>query len=268
MRANLKRAPKKAVAAVVAAAFCAILAAFGISFDEANGPARSVQSHGADTSVAQYDVREGFGQPDAQSLANVPAYSGKDYIELNGGVPVFTEEELDAPEGTEVYGQLDSLGRATYAFANLCEDTRPPKGSTRDTKMPNPTGFVQAFYPEIGLDHLYERSHLIAYSLNDEAVNPRDLITGTEHLNQETMQPFEEAIRNCISAMNVATHSENHVVMRVTPDFRGNDLVARGVQIEALSLEDDGDSVCLNVYCYNVQPDVYIDYATGQSHLE
>lgn len=268
MRANMKRAPKKAVAIIVAAAFCAILAAFGISFDEAGQGNGSSNTSGADTSVAQAEVREGFGRPDSASLANVPAYSGEDYIELNSGVPVFTEEELSAPEGTEVYGQLDSLGRATYAFAKLCEDTRPRKGSTRDTRMPNPTGFVQAFYPEIGLDHLYERSHLIAYSLNDEAVNPRDLITGTEHLNQVTMQPFEDAIRNCISAMNVATRSENHVVMRVTPDFRGNDLVARGVQIEALSLEDDGDSVCLNVYCYNVQPDIYIDYATGQSHLE
>lgn len=133
--------------------------------------------------------------------------------------------------------------------------------------MPNPSGFVQAFYPEAGLDHLYERSHLIAYSLSDEAVNPRDLMTGTRHLNQQTMQPFEQAVRNCIEAVDEATGEENHVLMRVTPDFRGDELVARGVLIEALSLEDDGQSVCLNVYCYNVQPGVQIDYATGESHL-
>lgn len=204
----------------------------------------------------------------AVTLAEVPDYSGEDYIELNGGVPSFTEEELNTPEGTEIYGELDSLGRATGAFAKLCANTRPKPGSTRDTNMPDPSGFEQARYPEIGLDHLYERSHLIAYSLNDEATNPRDLITGTEHLNQSTMTDFETAIRNWISLADEELEQENHVLMRVTPDFRGNELVARGIQIEALSVEDAGESISLNVYCYNIQPGVIIDYATGESRLE
>lgn len=198
------------------------------------------------------------------SLSEVPDYSGQDYIVLNDNRPTFTESDREIPDGTEIYGELDALGRATGAFAKLCENTRPAKGSTRAKNMPDPSGFVQAKYPQIGLDHLYERSHLIAYSLSDEAVNPLDLITGTEHLNHDVMAKFEGEIRDYLNAGY--TH-KRHVLMRVTPDFRGDDLVARGVQIEALSLEDDGASVCLNVYCYNIQPGVVIDYATGKSKL-
>lgn len=197
-------------------------------------------------------------------LASVPDYSGSDYIDLNGGIPSFTAEEIALKDAVEVYGELDSYGRATGAFAKICTNTQPAPGSKRAKNMPDPSGWVQAYYPEIGLDHLYERSHLIAYSLTDEAVNPRDLITGTEHLNQDTMQIFERQIRDYLDASN---GHDNHVLMRVTPDFRGSELVARGAQIEALSLEDDGKSICFNVYCYNVQPGIVIDYATGASTL-
>lgn len=200
----------------------------------------------------------------ATDLTEVPDYTGEDTIELNGGIPSFTADDLAVKDGTEVYGELDSLGRATGAFAKLCENTRPAPGSSREGKMPDPSGFVQAHYPEAGIDHLYERSHLIAYSLSDEAVNPLDLITGTEHLNQDTMSAIEGKIRGYL---NGGTGDSRHVLMRVTPDFRGEDLVAHGVQIEALSLEDEGRAICLNVYCYNIQPGVVIDYTTGQSHL-
>ncbi|WP_251198398.1 DNA/RNA non-specific endonuclease [Anaerotardibacter muris] len=199
------------------------------------------------------------------SLDDVPDYFGQDYLVLNNDQPEFTEADFAVADGTEEYGQLDSYGRATYAFAKLCTNTRPAPGSKRAKNMPDPSGWVQAYYPEIGLDHLYERSHLIAYSLSDEAVNPRDLITGTEHLNQDTMQEFEGAIRSYLDSG--AGSDTKHVLMRVTPDFRGTDLVARGVQIEAYSLEDEGASVCFNVYCYNIQPRIEIDYATGASRL-
>ncbi len=200
-------------------------------------------------------------------LADVPDYSGEDYIELLGGEPSFTAADADVPDGTEVYGELDGLGRATGAFAKVCGRTQPEDGAVRDTDMPNPTGFVQAKYPDIGLDHLYDRTHLIAYSLTDEATEARDLITGTRHMNQDVMTKFEKQIRDSIAERDMATHRESHVLMRVTPDFRGNELVPRGVQMEALSLEDSGESVRLNVYCYNVQPGVVIDYATGESRL-
>lgn len=200
--------------------------------------------------------------------AEIPAYAGEAYIELNDNMPQFTVDELAAQDGTEVYGELDSLGRATSAFAVLCENTRPKAGSKRNTNMPNPSGWVQAYYPEIGLDHLYERSHLIAYSLSDEAVNPCDLITGTEQLNQKVMGPFEQEIRSYLDEEDATPEHDRHVLMRVTPDFRDGELVARGVQIEAFSVDDAGASICFNVYCYNVQPGVMIDYATGASRLE
>lgn len=199
--------------------------------------------------------------------ADIPAYSGEAYIELNGNMPQFTADELAAQEGTEEYGALDSLGRATSAFAVLCENTRPKPGSKRNTNMPNPSGWVQAYYPEIDLDHLYERSHLIAYSLSDEAVNPCDLITGTEQLNQKAMGTFEQKIRDYLDEESATPEHDKHVIMRVTPDFRDEELVARGVQIEAFSLDDAGASICFNVYCYNVQPGIVIDYATGKSYL-
>lgn len=199
--------------------------------------------------------------------ADIPAYAGEAYIELNDNMPQFTVDELAAQDGTEVYGELDSLGRATSAFAVLCENTRPKPGSKRNTNMPNPSGWVQAYYPEIGLDHLYERSHLIAYSLSDEAVNPCDLITGTEQLNQKVMGPFEQEIRDYLDEEDATPEHDKHVLMRVTPDFRDDELVARGVQIEAFSVDDAGASICFNVYCYNVQPGVTIDYATGESRL-
>lgn len=218
----------------------------------------------ASAPCAQEQTQAGEQSSSSADLAEVPDYSGQDYIVLNDDRPTFSEADWEVPDGTEIYGELDALGRATGAFAKLCENTRPAKGSTRAKNMPDPSGFVQAKYPQIGLDHLYERSHLIAYSLSDEAVNPLDLITGTEHLNHDVMAKFEDQIRDYLNAGY--TH-KRHVLMRVTPDFRGDDLVARGVQIEALSLEDNGASVCLNVYCYNIQPGVVIDYATGKSRL-
>lgn len=270
--------PRRTIAALASAAACVLVLVAGVFGGEwvqddqsaqDQGQAASTAGQHASTAAPAASGQETSFRLDWQApdFSDVPAYAGEGYIELNGGAPSFSEAEMAAPEGTEVYGELDGLGRATFAFAKLCENTRPETGSHRNTNMPDPTGFVQAFYPEIGLDHLYERSHLIAYSLSDEAVNPRDLVTGTHYLNQRVMQPFEAAVRNGIDVVSEATGEETHVLMRVTPDFRPGELVARGVQMEALSLEDGGDSVRLNVYCYNVQPGVEIDYVTGESRL-
>lgn len=224
---------------------------------------RAGNAPSAETTAPPAQQDESFSF-DGSDFSQIPAYTGEDYVLLNNGVPSFTEEERNAADGTEIYSELDELGRAGTAFAKLCEITRPAPGSKRNKDMPDPSGFVQAKYPQIDLDHLYERSHLIAYALSDEAVNPRDLITGTNHLNQEVMRGFEERICRYLES---GQGHDRHVLMRVTPDFRGSELVARGVQIEALSLDDDGKSLCINVYCYNVQPDVVIDYATGTSRL-
>lgn len=196
----------------------------------------------------------------AASLADVPAYAGDPWVTVNGNQPAFSAADLAAISGTEEYGQLDALGRCTAAFALVGPETQPT--AKRSGQKHRPSGWVQAFYPEIGLDHLYERSHLLAHSLTGEDDNPLNLITGTAYLNHEGMYDFERAVDNYVDLTG------NHVLMRVTPLFQGDELVARGVQMEAWSVEDEGEGVCLNVYCYNVQPGVAIDYATGRSWLE
>lgn len=197
-----------------------------------------------------------------QLLADaVPEYSGKAYIEVNGNVPDFTNEDKAVPYGTEIYGKLDQLGRCTGAFALVGPETLPTgkRGNISDIK---PSGWRQNLdlYP-LGLDHLYERSHLIAHKLTAEDANKENLITGTHYLNQGAMSQFETIVGDYVNATG------GHVLMRVTPVFLGDELVARGVQMEAYSLEDEGESVSFNVYCYNVQPGVEIDYATGESRL-
>ena len=194
---------------------------------------------------------------------NIPAYSGEAYAVIGDGIPSFTEEELNQPHGTEIYGDLDSLGRCTYAFAIVGPDTEPSEGEMRgaisDVK---PTGWQQAFYKdEIGLDHLYERSHLIAWRLTAENANPQNLITGTMYMNSSTMTQFESEIDDYVD------DTGGYVAMRSTPYFTDDNLVADGVRIEALSLDDGGESVALDVFCYNVQPNVEIDYATGASSV-
>lgn len=195
----------------------------------------------------------------AQSVSSesIPAYDGDPYVVLDDGRPDFSEADLAVPVGTEVYGDLDSLGRCTFAFALVGPETQTdaPRGSLRNVK---PSGWRQNLDLP-GLEHLYERSHLIAHRLTAEDANERNLITGTSYLNQGAMQVWENEVAAYVD------RSGGHVLMRVTPHFEGDELVARGVRMEGWSLEDDGASVCFDVYCYNVQPGVGIDYATGRS---
>lgn len=197
---------------------------------------------------------------EAASIAEVPAFADEPGVYLNGNLPTFAAEDLAVPYGTEEYGALDALGRCTPAFALAGPETELTS-KRGDISHIHPSGWVQAHYPEQGIDHLFERSHLIAHCLTAEDANERNLITGTNHMNQGAMQALEQKMDMLIGS------TDEHVLIRATPDFRGNELVARGVQMEAYSLDDDGESICFNVYLYNVQPGVEIDYATGASHL-
>ncbi len=193
---------------------------------------------------------------DEVSISN---YNGEAYIEINGNKPYFTEEEKKSTEPFEYYSELDDLGRCGVAYANVCPDIMPsePRGDIGDIR---PSGWHTAKYSDVIEDrYLYNRSHLIAYSLAGENANEKNLITGTRYLNQETMQIFELQVLNYVRA------TDNHVLYRVTPLFEGDNLVASGVEMEAWSVEDDGEGVCFNVFCYNVQPYILIDYATGES---
>lgn len=198
--------------------------------------------------------------PDEFEELNIPAYSGNKYAEINGNVPYFTKAEYTTTS-YESYSDLDNLKRCGIAVACLGRDLMPT-GERGDISDVKPTGWVQASYDIINGKYLYNRSHLIGWQLTGEDDNKQNLITGTRSFNQLGMLPFENMVADYIK------ETGNHVLYRVTPVFAGNDLVARGVLMEAWSVEDNGDGICFNVFVYNVQPGVIIDYATGVSRLE
>ena len=196
------------------------------------------------------------------SIDDIPPYSDKAYIEINGNKPSFTDEDKKRTDVFEEYSPLDSKGRCGVAYANICKELMPTKerGEIGDVR---PSGWHTVKYPEVIADrYLYNRSHLIAFSLAGENANEKNLITGTRYLNQETMSIFELRVLDYVRA-----NEERHVLYRVTPFFEGDNLLATGVQMEAWSVEDEGKGICFNVFCYNVQPHIVIDYATGDSHL-
>lgn len=185
-------------------------------------------------------------------------YSGKLYAVVNGGIPSFSQT---GAASWERYGELDRLGRCTAAEACIGRDimptlTRGPIGQIK------PTGWHTAKYDFVDGKYLYNRCHLIGFQLTGENANERNLITGTRYLNTKGMLPFENMVADYIK------DTGNHVMYRCTPVFAGNESVARGVHLEAYSVEDKGDGICFNVFIFNVQPGVKIDYLTGESSLE
>ena len=192
------------------------------------------------------------------SLDEVPAYSGEPYVEINGNVPYFTQEELTV-EVFETYSPLDYLNRCGQAYANICQELMPTE-KRGEIGMIKPSGWHTVRYDGlVDGNYLYNRCHLIGFQLAGENANEKNLITGTRYMNVQGMLPFEDAVDDYVD------DTWNHVLYRVTPIFDGEDLVASGVLMEAQSVEDDGLSFC--VYVYNVQPGVTIDYATGESWL-
>lgn len=188
------------------------------------------------------------------------AYDGKPYVVINDNDPDFTDADMTTTS-FERYGELDGLGRCTTAFANIGKDLMPAekRGPIGEVK---PTGWQTAKYDNVDGKYLYNRCHLIGYQLTGENANEKNLITGTRYLNVDGMLPFENMVADYIKETN------NHVLYRVTPVFSGDNLVASGVQMEAESVEDNGDGILFNVYCFNAQPGIAIDYATGDSHKD
>lgn len=193
------------------------------------------------------------------SIVQRPKYSGKPYVTIDGNQPGFTEEEKkEAKKSFERYSELDSLGRCGTAYASVGQDLMPTKrrGSISGIK---PTGWHTVKYDSVQGKYLYNRCHLIGYQLTAENANRKNLITGTRSMNAEGMLPFEDEVAKYVKK------TDNHVLYRVTPIFEGKNLLADGVQMEAYSVEDKGHGVCFNVFVYNVQPGISIDYATGDS---
>lgn len=199
--------------------------------------------------------------PEAFSLSNVPAYSGKPYVEINQKVPYFADSELSTTS-YEYYSDLDSLGRCGVCIASVGQDIMPTE-KRGDIGSVKPTGWHTVKYAGVvDGNYVYNRCHLIGYQLTGENANTKNLITGTRYLNVEGMLPFENMVADYVK------ETGNHVMYRVTPVFDGNNLLASGVLMEAKSVEDNGAGILFNVFCYNVQPGVTIDYATGDSSLE
>ena len=194
-------------------------------------------------------------------LEEIPTFNGQPYTEINNNQPFFSNADLTT-RAFEKYSELDYLGRCGVAFANICKEIMPtePRGQIG---MIKPTGWHTVRYNGIiDGNYLYNRCHLIGYALSGENANKQNLITGTRYMNIEGMLPFENRVSEYVSKTG------NHVLYRSTPYYEGEDLIAHGVLLEAFSVEDNGAGICFNVFCFNVQPGIYIDYATGESKLD
>ena len=187
-------------------------------------------------------------------LESIPAYAGEPYVIINDNQPFFEEGEYTA-EAFETYSELDALGRCGPAYACVGVELMPTEDRESISSV-TPSGWINVEYDG---QYLYNRCHLIGFQLTGENANEGNLITGTRYMNVDGMLPFENLVADYVK------ETENHVLYRVTPVFEGDNLVASGVLMEALSVEDRGEGVCFNVYAYNVQPGISIDYATGES---
>ena len=193
----------------------------------------------------------------SESVQDVPAFSDSPYVVIHNNQPEFTQEDMTT-ESYEYYSALDMLGRCGYTMACIGVDLMPTEDRESISEV-KPSGWVQAQYDFVDGKSLYNRCHLIGFQLTGENANERNLVTGTRYCNVEGMLPFENLVADYVK------ETQNHVLYRVTPVFTADELVCRGIQMEAYSVEDAGEGVCFHVYVYNAQPGVTIDYATGES---
>ena len=248
---NKKRTNKNIKKSIIALVLVIILT--GISYYELN-----IQNKNNNNELEVNNSQE------LVSIQDIPKYSGSPYVEINNNVPDFKEEDYTT-DAFEKYSELDILGRCGVAYANICKEIMPAKNEERGKiGSVKPSGWKNVKYNGlVDGNYLYNRCHLIGWQLAAENANAKNLITGTRYLNVEGMLPFENKVADYIK-----NKDKNHVLYRVTPIFEGSNLVASGVQIEAYSVEDNGDGICFNIYAYNVQPGIEINYKTGESKLE
>lgn len=192
-------------------------------------------------------------------IDNIPSYAGNSYVIVDDNIPNFKEEDYTTTS-FEKYGELDYLGRCTTATSNIGIDLMPTE-KRGSIGMIKPTGWHTIKYDHIDGKYLYNRCHLIGYQLTGENANKKNLITCTRSMNTKGMLQFENIVANYIKK------TSNHVLYRVTPVFEGDNLLATGVQMEAYSVEDSGKGIMFNVFVYNIEDGIIIDYKTGESRL-
>ena len=194
------------------------------------------------------------------TLDDIPEYSGNKFVYINNNEPNFTDEEKLITTSFEDYSELDYLNRCGVAFANIGKDIMPTT-EREGIGMVKPSGWQTVKYDFVDGKYLYNRCHLIGYQLAGENANSKNLITCTRSMNAKTMLDFENKVANYVKNTN------NHVLYRVTPIFYGTNLLATGVQMEAYSVEDNGKGISFNVFIYNVEDGVDIDYSNGNSRI-
>lgn len=196
-----------------------------------------------------------FRKTTYSSLEDIPEYTGEICVEINDNKPYFNESDYTT-KAFENYSDVDYLGRCGVAYVNVCKEIMPPEGDERgNISSIRPTGWKQT---KFNGEYLYNRCHLIAHSLSDEDANKQNLITGTSYFNTQGMLPIEKLILEYINK-----NQNNHVLYRVTPIFKGENLLASGVEMEAYSVEDNG-KLSFNVFVYNIQPGLTLNYVTGE----
>lgn len=197
---------------------------------------------------------------ESYKLDDIPKYDGDPYVLINDNEPTFTKEQLNT-KSYEKYSDFDSLGRCGRAIANISIDMMPTE-KRGSIGMVKPTGWHTIKYDNVDGKYLYNRCHLIGYQLTGENANEKNLITCTRYMNTVGMLKFENEVANYIR------ETKNHVLYRVTPIFEKNNLLASGVLMEALSIEDKGEGIKFNAFVYNVQDGIEIDYSDGSSKLK
>ena len=206
------------------------------------------------------NISESVKTKDTDSFTEfIDPQSDEPYIILNDNLPEFDTIEITTDE-FERYSELDDLGRCGVAYANISLYTMPTE-EREGIGMIKPSGWHTVKYDCVNGKYLYNRCHLIGFQLAGENANKLNLVTGTRYMNDDGMLPFENEVADYVH------DTGNHVLYRVTPLFIDDELVCRGVQMEALSVEDNGKGVCYNVFVYNIQPGIQINYATGESCL-
>lgn len=191
------------------------------------------------------------------TLDDIPVYSGDAVAIVNNNNPQFATLSY---ESYEYYSVLDFLGRCGVAEASLGIDLMPTQERESISQV-KPSGWQNEVYDIVEGGYLYNRCHLIGFQLAGENANEKNLITGTRYMNTPIMTKYENAVAEYIK------DTGNHVMYRVTPMYKGFDLLPKGLQIEGYSVEDAGNGVCFNVFIYNEQPGITINHTNGDNWL-
>ena len=253
---------------IIVVAIC-VIAFLSLLFRSDDSIAPTIAKQSSTTSIAEVDNLSTTEQTHPTTntsndlpfdLADIPSCSGNPYYEVNNNQPFFQADE-QTTKSFKQFSELDSLGRCGVAFACIGTDSLPTE-ERGAIGMIKPSGWHTVRYDDLIEDkYLYNRCHLIAFELSGENANPKNLITGTRYMNVKGMLPFENRVRSYIENTN------QHVMYRVTPIFESDNLVATGVLMEGYSVEDNGAGICFNVFCYNVQPQIKINYVDGTSEV-